>query len=287
MRILITGSEGLVGRALGTALRAAGHTIVGADLRGTDPVDVRDASAVAERISSCDGVVQLAAVSRVAWGEDDPETTWSTNVEGTRTVLEASSRPWVLFASSREVYGQPPEGVRVTEEAPLAPLNVYGRSKVAGEAMVLAERARRAASVVRLSNIYGTTDDHGDRVVPAFARAAVEGAELRVDGLDNAFDFVHLDDAVAGLVRIVERLGAGRPPPTVHLVTGRSTTLGALARLAVACAGTEARLREARARTFDVATFHGDPARAQAELGWSAKVSIEAGMARLVRAFGG
>ncbi len=77
--------------------------------------------------------------------------------------------PWVLFTSSREVYGQP-DDLPATEATALRPMNVYGRSKVAGEQIAQAalRRGLRTA-VVWLANVYGATGDHVDRVVPTFS----------------------------------------------------------------------------------------------------------------------
>jgi nucleoside-diphosphate-sugar epimerase len=112
--IFITGSAGLVGSVLARTLRERGHRVVSFDLRDPDPLargDVRDAAAVARVMRGCTGIIHLAAVSRVIFGERDPALCRSTNIGGTRTVLEAASvapdRPWLIFASSREVYGQP------------------------------------------------------------------------------------------------------------------------------------------------------------------------------------
>ena len=84
-RILITGSEGLVGSALRVALEARGAHVTGLDLRGSDGEegDVRNAGRVRDAAAGCHGIVHLAAVSRVVWGEREPETcsagrrTWS------------------------------------------------------------------------------------------------------------------------------------------------------------------------------------------------------------------
>jgi len=138
-RILITGSFGLVGTAATRALAGAGYAVRGFDVAAVRPEergDVRAPEALREALASCAGVVHLAAVSRVLWGERRPEECWTTNVEGTRNVLEAAAasrhRPWVVVASSREVYGQV-DTQPVAEDAPRRPVNVYGRSKAAAE----------------------------------------------------------------------------------------------------------------------------------------------------------
>lgn len=288
-RILITGISGLVGTALRAALELAGAEVLGIDLRGADPErgDVRQSAQLASRLSGCTGIVHLAAVSRVIWAEREPQTCWSTNVGGTRTVLEKSvaapTRPWLIFASSREVYGQP-ECLPVSEDAPSRPVNIYGRSKVAGEGLVNEARAiGLRAAIVRLSNVYGRTSDYADRVVPAFARAAATNGHIRVDGSGHTFDFTHIDDTVRGLVALVQLLAEGlAPPPPIHLLGGSPTALGELAQLAAELSIGGVTIEEAPPRSFDVAHFHGDPRRAKLELGWSPQVELPAGLRRLV-----
>ena len=209
-RILITGSSGLVGSALWLALQTRGIEVRGLDLRGrgVDAGDVRDVEHVHAAVQDCDGVIQLAAVSRVIWAERDPALCRETNVDGLRNVLEAAlqsrRRPWLLFASSREVYGQPTR-LPATEDAPLRPVNTYGRSKVEGERMVEAAKTEGLrAAIIRLSNVFGSTTDHADRVVPAFARAAARGLPLRVEGAEHTFDFTHMDDVTRGILALVE-----------------------------------------------------------------------------------
>jgi len=291
-RILITGSSGLVGTALLSTLLAEGADVAPFDLRahGEAHGDVRDRARVHEAVARVDGVVHLAAVSRVVCSERDPARCRATNVGGLRNVLEAAAQaaraPWLVFASSREVYGQP-ESLPATEDTPLRPVNVYGRSKVEGELLVAeAQRAGLRACTVRLSNVFGPTSDHADRVVPAFARAAALGVELRVDGPGHTFDFIHIDDVTRGIVALIDLLAAGgSPPPPIHFVSGRPTTLEELANLAVRLGQAGSSIRPAAPRDFDVARFFGDPSRAKALLGWQPLVRLEDGLGDLLRAF--
>ncbi|MXY40221.1 MAG: NAD(P)-dependent oxidoreductase [Rhodospirillaceae bacterium] len=288
-RILVTGSEGLVGRALSATLEERGNKVVGLDLRGSGSEcgDVRDPGRMCEAVSGCGGIVHLAAVSRVVWAERAPDVCRDTNIGGLRCVLEAAceqpAQPWVLFASSREVYGQP-QRLPATEAAPLSPVNTYGRSKAEGERLM--EEARDGGlrtATVRLSNVYGSVLDHPDRVVPAFAQAAVEGSAIRMDGAECAFDFTHIDDTVRGMVAVMDLLDAGETLPPIHLLTGEPTALRELAAMATACAGKRLPIVEAPPRPFDVSRFHGDPSRARELLGWEPRVGLRDGFGRLVR----
>jgi nucleoside-diphosphate-sugar epimerase len=287
--ILITGSCGLVGSALRFVLKKQGIDTQGLDLRGIDDEagDVRDADRVRAAIGNCSGIIHLAAVSRVIWGERNPALCWATNVDGLRNVLDAAldraDPPWVIFASSREVYGQP-ASLPAAENTPLQPVNIYGRSKVEGELLVSQARAKGLrAATVRLSNVYGHTEDHADRVVPAFVRAAIAGSRLRVDGADHVFDFTHIDDTARGIVALANHLQGGHDAPLpVHFLTGEATTLWQLATLAVELAGTRASIAQAPPRTFDVSRFYGNPQRALDLLGWFPQVTLCSGLIRLI-----
>jgi len=288
--ILITGSAGLVGTALANILQTRGYRVHPLDLRDPDPrlrADVRDAQVVQRALAGCAGIIHLAAVSRVIWGERDPEGCRTTNIGGTRNVLDAAiaaaERPWLIFASSREVYGQPQQ-LPATEDTPLDPINIYGHTKIAGERLVAVARDQGLpCAIVRLSNVYGSATDHHDRVVPAFVRAAVAGQPLRVEGAEHTFDFTHIDDTARGIASLADLLAAGQPPPPpIHLLTGTPTTLGQLAALAIELAGTHAPVTHAAPRDFDVANFHGSPARARQLLDWIPRVPLRDGLARFI-----
>jgi nucleoside-diphosphate-sugar epimerase len=291
--ILVTGSSGLIGAALSSALSARGYDVRAMDIRKQPAADkrgdVRDFEQVLDGVSGCRGIIHLAAVSRVAWGERDPQRCQAVNVQGTANVIRAAltgpTRPWIVFASSREVYGEP-ASLPVSEDHPLRPMNVYARSKARGEELMdQAREAGLATATVRFSNVYGSVHDHADRVVPAFCRGAAAGGELVVCGLEHVFDFTHLKDTVRGLFAIVQALEDGETLPAIHLVSGVGTTLAQLAALANRAGGQRARIVDAPERDYDVARFVGDPERAQRLLGWRATITIEEGVRDLVGKF--
>lgn len=287
--ILVTGSEGLIGTAFCALLEKSGYRIEKLDTRSSNPGesgDIRDEALVKERMKGCRGVVHLAAISRVADSESDPELCWQTNVIGTEVVMRAAAdmpiRPWVLLASSREVYGEP-GNLPVREDSPMRPVNVYGRSKAAAERIALAwRRSGVDTAVVRLANVYGALNDHPKRVAPAFARGAAAGELLQVCGRENTFDFTHLDDVTLGLLSVVEALQAGEVLPPIHFATGLPTTLGELADIAVGLGGSKAKVAEVPAPSYNVSRFVGDPSRARELLGWQARIKIGEGMHRLI-----
>ncbi len=289
--ILITGVSGLIGTGLRKALLHRGFEVRGLDIRGkgAERGDVRNESDVERSLRGCCGVIHLAAVSRVIDGERDPERCWDVNVNGITNVLKgiiAQERtPWLIFASSREVYGNA-EKLPVREDFPMAPINIYGESKVQSEKLV--EECRREhgllSAVLRFSNVFGGINDHTDRVIPAFVSAALYSGTLRVDGDENTFDFTFLPDVIRGILFTVEHLiNKGESLSPVHLVAGRPTTLRELAELTIKLLNSDATIVRAPSRDYDVGKFYGCTERAHQVLGWKHSTSLESGLLQLAQ----
>lgn len=111
--ILVTGAAGLIGHTLCRKLRSAGVHITEIDIKHSQlnaRIDIRDSARMQAALRGVSGIIHLAAVSRVVHGEMDPETCWDVNVNGTRKIVDlclgAPHPLWLLYASSREVYGQ-------------------------------------------------------------------------------------------------------------------------------------------------------------------------------------
>lgn len=287
--LLVTGSAGLIGTAIGRRLDGAGIAYRGFDICDGAQFDTRNTASLEKALEGITGVIHLAAVSRVVWAEEAPAHAKAVNVDALENLIRlmdaAQSQPWLIFASSREVYGEQAI-LPVSEDAALSPLNTYARTKVAGEQLAQAAAAHGLhTQIVRFSNVYGTIDDHNDRVVPAFARTAAHGGEVRVDGSANMFDFTHVDDAAAGLFKTIEAVSAGEKLPPLHFLTGVGTTLAELAQLSQKKALASVSAKEAPSRKFDVSKFVGNPERAQQLLGWKANIGIDEGFEDLVRQF--
>ena len=285
--ILVTGAEGLIGRHFCARLGAAGVEHRPFDVKRSPAEDIRNLSAVAEALRGVRGVVHLAAVSRVAWGEREPALCKATNVDALAGLLRmcvGGERPWFVFASSREVYGAV-DRLPVREDDPLRPLNHYARSKHKGELITQsAAESGLLANICRFSNVFGCPLDHPDRVAMAFAAAAARGGRISVQGPMNTFDFTSVQDAVDGLCRLIEATASGERLSPIHFVSGHGTTLGGLAKMAAGMALKEVIVEEAPARPFDMSQFIGDPTRARSLIGWTVTADLRTEFSRLVAA---
>jgi UDP-glucose 4-epimerase len=199
-------------------------------------------------------VYHLAAQSTVTGGVHDLDYTFATNVVGTFNVLRASAGHGirrVVFASSREVYGEP-ISLPVHEEAPLLAINSYGATKTAGEALCRAFRRESGLDtvVLRLANVYGPRDT--GRVIPEWTKRALAGEPLRIYGGKQIIDFVGVEQTVEAFARAA---GADTALPPINIGSGTGTRIVELARRIIRLGSSHTRISMEPARPMDVTSF--------------------------------
>ena len=285
--ILITGSEGLIGKELSSKLEDLKFNIIRYDIKNGK--DVLDKNSLEKIVHNVSGVVHLAAVSRVINGFKDPYKAVMTNVIGTTNILDLirTKNPscWMIFGSSREVYGETRS--KVKESDPQNPLNVYGASKSAGEFLTLCygDNYNMNTFVVRFSNVYGSLNDHPDRVIPRFMNQALSNSDITVFGGNQVFDFVHLSDAVDGLLKLILKISNNEKldERTFHFLTGDSKSLAELIKKIIGLTNSKSNVKYLPRREYDVDMFEGDPSVTMSALGWRPKMSIEDGLLDYLR----
>ncbi len=228
--------------------------------------DVRDSAAVEAAFEGASIVYHLAAQSTVMGAVQDPEYTFATNVIGTFNVLRAAAQASVhrlIFASSREVYGEP-IALPVEEGHPLLTINAYGASKVAGEAYCRAFRREAGLEtiILRLTNVYGPRDF--GRVIPLWIERASAGEDLDVYGGKQVLDFVWIGDTVEALVRAA---ALETPLPPINVASGTGTRIIDLARRITQLTPGQSRVRMNPARSMEVTRFVGNVERMRQMLG--------------------
>lgn len=291
-KILVTGHMGLIGQTLCEHLnKSAPYEVIGHDLslpkEHMDHGNILDTASIKSKIEDIVGVIHLAAVSRVIWGEQDPELCWSTNFEATREIAKllhnSPKKPWLIYASSREVYGQQ-TAFPVNESAVRSPLNIYAKSKAAAEdAVTEYQRQGLKTGILRFSSVYGRTDDHSTRVVPAFVRACLTNQELRVDGRETTLDFTHVTDVAHAIARAVTYIESNEQLPTIHITSGKPTKIIQLAKDLIQLTQSQSTIRLVAGRNYDVEKFIGDPQKAKDILDWQPNVSLTDGLTKLIQ----
>ncbi|WP_435131197.1 UDP-glucose 4-epimerase GalE [Actinacidiphila sp. bgisy144] len=179
-KLLVTGGAGYVGGVVGAYLLDAGHQVTVLDdlstgvregvPQGAEFVEgrIQDAGKVLD--GSYDAVLHFAASSQVGESVANPEKYWRNNVAGTLELLAAMRTAGVrklVFSSTAATYGEP-QTVPITEDAPTAPTNPYGATKLAVDHMITGECAAHGLSAVSLRyfNVAGAYGRQGERHDP-------------------------------------------------------------------------------------------------------------------------
>jgi len=298
-RAIVTGGAGFIGSHVADALLAEGHEVhviddlssgaaervpPRAELVELDIVEERSLRELFDRVAP-QAVYHLAAQASVVASVQDPGRDCDVNVRGTLNVLEAAGAhgaPVVFTSTGGALYGD--EAPRPTPEDRIpAPLSPYGASKWAAESYVRtwALSAGVPHTVARLGNVYGPRQSpHGEAgVVAIFTGHINEGKQPKLYGHGKPTrDYIYVADVVEAL------LAASGTAGVYNIATGVETDVMAIWRGLLETAGVEIEPELADLRPGELQHSCLDISRARAELGWSPKVAIEAGLAITYRA---
>jgi len=185
MKILITGSQGFIGRNLSNYLGEKGYEVIGVDIaEGADiRLDVSDYGACSEKLLSLDfdAVIHLAAIVSIPKSLEDPRRCFEVNSFGTLNMLEIAARKDVerfIYASSANVYGVPVE-LPVKETTPLNPRTPYDYSKVVSEKFIECYSKVKGVKAVIFRNwkLFGEYDVE-TTAIPRFIKACLRNEPL-------------------------------------------------------------------------------------------------------------
>lgn len=318
MTILVTGGAGYIGSHTCVELLTAGRDILVLDnfcnssprvlerierITGKRPAlaqaDVRNRAALDDlfRRHAISAVIHFAGLKAVGESVARPMGYYENNVAGSLTLFQAMAAAGVktlVFSSSATVYGDPAR-VPIREDAPLAPTNPYGRSKLMIEDMLRdigrADSSWRVA-LLRYFNPVGAhasgllgEDPAGipNNLMPFIAQVAVGRLpELSVFGADyptpdgtGVRDYIHVVDLARGHLAALDALERQSGVFAVNLGTGRGYSVLEMIRAFERASGRKVPYRIAPRRPGDVAACYADPALAAQLLGWRAERGVD------------
>jgi nucleoside-diphosphate-sugar epimerase len=308
--VSLTGATGFLGQHLAEAYHSGGwrvRAIVRPGTRKPLPVGIErresslTSSLLGAAVAGSDLIVHAAGLTR-ARSEDAFN---AVNVAGTRAVVEAANAcgARLVHVSSQAAIGPGTVERPARETDAPRPVNAYARSKLAGEAVVRDE-SRGPWIILRPSAIYGP----GDRAFLPLVRLAGHGLFPMVVPGATPFTFVHVDDVVRAVLLASEDHAADsdamfighpepqtteaflrqlavavgrrfRPMPIPRLLVHAVASLGDLAWKL----GGEPIFDASRLAEFGAAGFVCSADHARQALGFTATVTLPAGLEQTVR----
>lgn len=317
-KILVTGGAGYIGSHTVVQLLKANQQVVVLDnfsnstaevihrikkITGSDfeciKADIRDRNEIKTIFSSHDFscVIHFAGVKAVGESELNPLKYYDNNVLGSITLLEEMMRSNVkkmVFSSSATVYGNP-SFPQYSESTPLAPVNVYGRTKKMVEDVLRdlkKSNPKFSVALLRYFNPVGAHESGNigenplgtpNNLMPFISQVAVgKQPALSIYGNDYPTpdgtgyrDYIHVDDLARGHLLAFEFIQKNAVELTLNFGTGKPHSVLEVITAFEKASGIKIPYEFRARRPGDLSQYYADPSKAFEILGWKAIHSID------------
>ena len=244
-----------------------------------------------------DAVIHLAGLKAVGESVSVPLKYYQNNISGTLSLCEAMRACDVkkmVFSSSATVYGDPLT-LPIREDFPLSAKNPYGRSKLMIEQIledIHHSDNRWNFVILRYFNPVGAhpsgrigEDPNGipNNLFPVISQVAMKKlAKLEIFGGDyptpdgtGIRDYIHIVDLAIGHIAALSKLMQKCGIAIYNLGTGRGYSVGEVIKTFETCSGARIPYEVVGRRAGDIASCYADACRAENELGWMARRSLQ------------
>ena len=316
-KILVTGGAGYIGSHTVVQLLNSGKDIVILDNLSNSSLgvvkriedlagkavefiegDIRDRALVRATFEqhAFDSVIHFAGLKAVGESEAFPLKYFDNNVSGSIVLFEEMMRANVnqlIFSSSATVYGNP-GSVCYTEDTPLSPINVYGRTKLMVEDILRDLQKANPALRIALLRYFNPVGAHEsgrigenpfgkpNNLMPFMTQVAIGAQEkLMVYGNDyptpdgtGLRDYIHVEDLAAGHLAALKALEQNASI-TVNLGTGKPYSVFDMIKAFEGASGVKIPYEVVARRAGDLSEYYADPTLAKKVLGWEAQLGID------------
>jgi UDP-glucose 4-epimerase len=302
MRLIVTGASGFVGRNVllraprdwelvavahqtpGLEAFVARHQLTNVRVVRCDLTDAAAVRALAVESGRADAGLYLAANGDPAASAERPRWDLESNTVALVTFLEHCPVDHLVYLSSGAVY----DGLigAVSPATPTSPRLPYAISKLASEHYVrfFSERRRTPASYinVRFFGAYGPYEP-ARKITTRWLLALAAGQReftLRGNG-ENLIDFMYVDDAVDGMLRLVQAAGTST---TVDFASRAPLSVNAVVQAMARTLGVDVSIRH-QGVTEEYIQFHSIDRAMSDRFGFAPTISFDDGVRRLVEFF--
>jgi UDP-glucose 4-epimerase len=236
-------------------------------------------------VEKTDLIFHLAAQVVVPYSMENPAEDFETNARGTLNVLEKARKDdaRLVFASSAAVYGNPAK-LPTPEDYGFDPFSCYGLSKVVGEEYcgMYVKQYGLDITILRLANVYGSRchgviSDFLDKISRNPTKLEIIGTGLQ------SRDFVHVSDVVDAFLLSAARENAiGQ---TFNIGFGKTTKIIDLAKIILEILNLSDKTVMTTTNVSwkgDIDTIWFDISKAQKELKWYPRVSLEDNLREMI-----
>jgi len=279
-KILITGSNGFIGRALVKRLSGLGFVTIGFDIANGDVAEEGTLTHLEKEDISY--VFHLAGKTFIPESWSHPFSFYRTNVLGTANVLEFCRKTGAgLTYVSSYLYGNP-EYLPVDESHPVKAYNPYSHTKLVAEEICryYHDQFNLGISILRPFNAYGPGQSE-QFLIPELIRKMMDPqiAFIEVMDLRPKRDFVFIDDLVEALY-----LSIDGPRGIYNVGSGSSVSVKEVLQEIRTITGKDKPIRnKGIERPNEIFDLYADISKISHDLNWKPRISIHEGITRCAR----
>jgi len=299
MKVLITGGAGYIGSVLTPHLLNRGHEVTVLDnlYYGQDSLiglcnhpnfdfingDAKDESLITNLISKYDAIIPLACLVGSPLCEKNRELAITTNFGAIKLIANTrSDQQLLIFPTTNSGYGIGAKDKFCTEESPLKPVSLYGKTKVDAEKMLLDQGN---AISLRLATVFGPSQRmRMDLLVNDFVYRALKDRVLVLFEEHFRRNYVHIDDVAYTFEYCINNYGKLKNEPYNVGLTSENLTKRELA---------ERIKKHVSDLTIISSEIGSDPDKRDyivsneklEETGWKPKKSLDEGIMELIKCY--
>ncbi|MFA6363345.1 SDR family oxidoreductase [Methanoregula sp.] len=243
--------------------------------------DILDKKLLHELLIDVDVIFHEAAQAGVPISTENPLKSHEVNATGTLNLLESAVKANIkrfIYASSSSVYGTV-KYLPFDEDHPTYPVSPYGVSKLMAEhyCRVFSELYGLPSVALRYFTVYGPRM-RPDLAINIFTRQALKNEPLTIFGTgDKTRDFTYIDDIInANLISLVKGNGV------YNIGGGHRVSIQELAEKIIEITGSSSIIQYKESKKGDAEHTYANTTKAQRELGWKPKTSLEQGLTRYI-----
>ncbi len=276
-RILITGSNGFIGKQLKEGLSSQGYSI--SEFNTADG----DISKTELNLKDIDHVFHLAGKSFVPDSWKEPKAFYDINVTGTLNVLEFCRKSGASLTLMRSYIYCIPQRQPIDENHPAKPANPYGHSKLLAEEICLfyQENFKVNTTVIRPFNIYGAKQDK-HFLIPHIMSQLLDKFTSEIEVLDLApkRDYLFLDDLIKAIIVLFQKKKTG----IYNIGAGYSISVEEILNIIMEVAGIKKKVVSKNTiRKNEIPDVIADISKLKNDTGWSPQYTFEQGIAEVLK----
>ncbi len=234
-----------------------------------------------DHIKKIDWIFHLGAITDINYCEKYPDIAYEVNTSSIKNIFELGEKYSFnnfVYLSTLGVYGNP-EYLPIDENHPKRPQNIYTKSKLECEELVLDYKRKNNGyiNIVRSFNAYGPRQN-SSMVIPKIITQALKSNNIILANINTSRDFIYVTDLVEGLISVayhnksdIYNLGSGSEIYINELINSISIFLNK--ELNVICKTTEKQF---------VCRSQANISKSISELHWKPRVSLKKGLLKTI-----